>query len=129
MKPNYIKGVDATIQEAKRLNKKAAVFVIGGEWCPWCVILKKNLALSDTLDKALIEDGFVIGYQEVDKKAVDTSGIRDRFSIPGIPFFIIFDEQGKVIASTEYPGEKETPAEEAMDLYVKWVRSHNDDAL
>lgn len=98
---------------ARKENKK--VFIIfHASWCGWCH--KMDTAMNDPVCKKFFDDNFVIRHLVVneskDKRHLENPGA-DAFKTryygkdQGIPYWLLFDQEGKFIADSKYrkPGE------------------------
>jgi glutaredoxin len=98
---------------------------VGGEWCKWCVKLKETLTKDNRLIQAIAEDSLQLAWVTVNKKTVDQSGIRERFNVKSVPYLLLLNPEGATIEATEFIGDEDVNINE----YLRWLRSHNDDAL
>ena len=118
-------NVDAALNAAKNNGRSTAVFIVGGEWCKWCVKLKETLTKDNRLIQAIAEDSLQLAWVTVNKKTVDQSGIRERFNVKSVPYLLLLNPEGATIEATEFIGDEDVNINE----YLRWLRSHNDDAL
>ena len=104
-------SADAIMKEAyataKKENKK--VFVIfHASWCGWC--RKMDTSMNDASCKKFFNDNFVVRHMVVDeskdKKNLETPGgqefkIKYRGEGTGLPFWLIFDNNGNLLADAK----------------------------
>ena len=104
-------SADAIMKEAyaiaKKENKK--VFVIfHASWCGWC--RKMDTSMNDASCKKFFNDNFVVRHMVVDeskdKKNLETPGgqefkIKYRGEGMGLPFWLIFDNKGNLLADAK----------------------------
>ena len=104
-------SADAIMKEAyaaaKKENKK--VFVIfHASWCGWC--RKMDTSMSDASCKKFFDDNFIVRHMVVDeskdKKNLETPGgeefkIKYRGEGMGLPFWLIFDNNGNLLADAK----------------------------
>ena len=94
-------------QEAAKENKN--VFIIfHASWCGWCHKMDKSM--NDETCKKFFEDNFVIRHLVVDesddKKNLENPGadeLRKKYygDGQGIPFWLLFDKEGKLLADSK----------------------------
>jgi uncharacterized protein YyaL (SSP411 family) len=90
--------------EARKENKH--VFVqIGGNWCPWCIMMHKFYTSDKQIDSIMRADyvRLMVNYSRENKNM----DLMERFGFPqrfGFPVIVILDSTGKVlhIQNTEY---------------------------
>jgi thiol-disulfide isomerase/thioredoxin len=92
---------------AKKENKK--VFVIfHASWCIWC--RKMDTSMNDAICKKFFDDNFIVRHMVVDeskdKKNLETPGgqefkIKYRGAEMGLPFWLIFDSNGSLLADAK----------------------------
>ncbi|MBK6938394.1 MAG: thioredoxin family protein [Chitinophagaceae bacterium] len=102
------------LQEAGTLaaNEKKNVFVIfTASWCIWCKKMDKSM--NDPLCKNYFNDNYIIRHLVVDespdKKHLENAGADSLRKVyhgdgQGIPFWLIFDKDGKLLADSNMPG-------------------------
>jgi len=108
---------EAILKEAyaKAATENKKVFVIfHASWCGWCH--KLDSSMNDMACKKMFQTNFVIVHLTVDeskdKKNLETPGadaFRAKYhgEVAGLPFFLIFDKDGKLLADSKIrkPGE------------------------
>ena len=102
-------------QVASRENKK--VFIIfHASWCGWCHKMDKSM--NDEICKNFFENNFVIRHLVVneseDKKYLENPGadeLRNKYygDEQGIPFWLLFDKDGKLLADSKIRTEGAGP--------------------
>lgn len=106
-----IKSTDVLLKEARQQaakeNKK--VFVIfHASWCHWCH--KLDTAMADASCKPLFDKSYVTCHLTVlengDKKSLENPGAMELLKAhhgdqQGIPFWLIFDKDGKLVADSQ----------------------------
>jgi thioredoxin-related protein len=102
---------DRILKEARAeaRNSKKNVFVIfHASWCIWCH--KMDSSMNDQACKKFFDDSYVIRHLVVheskDKKNLENPGSIDLLtkyggSDMGIPFWLIFDQDGKLLADSK----------------------------
>ncbi|MDB5230207.1 MAG: hypothetical protein JWN76_1012 [Chitinophagaceae bacterium] len=115
-------------KQAAKENKK--VFVIfHASWCGWCH--KMDTAMNDESCRKLFNDNYVIRHLDVmetnEKKALENPGAMDIMKEyggdnGGIPFWLVFDEDGKLLADSHMKAGVNTgcPAsKEEIDYFLQ----------
>ena len=102
-------------QAATKENKK--VFIIfHASWCGWCHRMDKSM--NDETCKKFFEDNFVIRHlvvdESTDKKNLENPGADELRNTyygvgQGIPFWLVFDKDGKLLADSKIRVEGEGP--------------------
>lgn len=100
---------------AAKENKK--VFVIfHASWCGWCH--KMDTSMNDPVCKKFFDDNFVIRHLVVnespDKKQLENPGAEElktkyHGNDQGIPFWLIFDQKGNLLADSKIRSAAEGP--------------------
>lgn len=133
---------------AAKENKKVFV-MFHASWCGWCHKMDKSM--NDESCKKYFDDNFVIRHLVVnespDKKHLENPGAEDLKNLyhgkgQGIPFWLIFDKDGKLLADSKMRKKDEgheagensgCPAsEEEVDFFIsvlKKTTSLNKDEL
>ncbi len=103
-------------QVASREHKK--VFIIfHASWCGWCHRMDKSM--NDGTCKNFFEDNFVIRHlvvdESTDKKNLENPGadeLRNKYygEGQGIPFWLVFDKDGNLLADSKIRAEGAGPA-------------------
>ena len=100
-----------TITQAKKEHKKAFI-MFHASWCTWC--RKMDKSMNDDACKALFEKNYVINHivvlESKDKENLNNPGSMDMLKQykgdkGGIPFWLIFDENGKLITDSKTRAE------------------------
>ncbi len=102
-------------QQAAKENKN--VFVIfHASWCGWCHKMDKSM--NDDMCKKFFDDNFVITHLVVDespdKKNLENPGadeLRKKYygDGQGIPYWLVFDKEGKLLADSKMRTEGAGP--------------------
>jgi len=96
-----------TIAQAKKEHKKAFI-IFHASWCVWC--RKMDKSMNDEACKALFEKNYVINHITVlenkEKENLNNPGSIDMLKQykgdkGGIPFWLIFDENGKLLTDSK----------------------------
>ena len=95
------------------------VFIIfHASWCGWC--RKMDKSMEDPSCKSFFDDNYVIRHlvvdESADKKQLENPGrdaFRDQYhgNGTGIPFWLIFDANGKLLSDSRIRKEKDGPEE------------------
>jgi thioredoxin-related protein len=97
---------EATQQAAK--EKKNVLIIFHASWCGWCH--KMDSSINDKACKKFFDDNYVIRHLVVDeskdKKNLENPGadeLRTKYNgdNEGIPFWLIFDKDGKLLADSQ----------------------------
>jgi thioredoxin-related protein len=109
--------LSAALQEAARDHKN--VFIIfHASWCGWCH--RMDTAMNDPLCKKFFQDNFVIRHLVVleskDKVQLENPGaeamrLKYHGKDQGIPFWLIFDKDGKLLADSKIRKAGQGPEE------------------
>jgi thioredoxin-related protein len=125
-----IETVDKVLNEASASHKPALIFILGGDWCRWCVKLKEAIKNEPGFLDRLRREDVAVGFVQVDRKEVDVSGVRDRFGVKSLPYAVLVSPDGKIDAATEFIGDGLGEDEDArLEGYVSWLRNVNSAAL
>jgi len=102
-------------EEAAR-EKKNVFLIFHASWCGWCHRMDKSM--NDEGCKKFFDDNFVIRHMVVDesadKKDLETPGaaeLRTKYhgDNQGIPFWLVFDKDGSLLADSKMRKEEEGP--------------------
>ncbi len=105
------KTADQVLQEAcntARQQKKKVFLIFHASWCGWCHVMDKKMNLPEM--KPYFDKNYVVEHIDVmehgDKKELETPGGMELMKKyggdeKGIPFWLIFDENGKLIADSQ----------------------------
>lgn len=97
-------------------EKKNVLVMFHASWCGWCH--RMDTSLNDPACKKFFDDNFVIRHLVVDeskdKKQLENPGADDmrrqyHGEGQGIPFWLIFDKDGKLLADSKIHKEGEVP--------------------
>ncbi|SEN44119.1 Thioredoxin-like [bacterium A37T11] len=103
---------DAVLKTAYKLaarEHKNVIVIFHASWCGWCH--KLDSAIQDPVCKQLFNDNYVITHLTVlespGKKQLENAGAQELLTKykgdkEGIPFFLIFDANGKFLADSKY---------------------------
>lgn len=129
-------SADDIMKEACRqavAEKKNVFIIFHASWCGWCH--KMDTAMNDPKVKKFFTDNYVIRhmvvYESENKKEQETRGALDLLKTykgdeQGIPYWFIFDKEGKLLADSKMPHDNEydntgCPATEAEVTYFTGV--------
>jgi thioredoxin-related protein len=96
-------------------EKKNVMIIFHASWCGWCK--KLEASINDPACKEYFDKNFVIRYLTVleakDKKNLENPGANDLFEQNGgkgggIPYFLIYDKKGKLLADSKMDVKKPT---------------------
>jgi thioredoxin-related protein len=102
---------DAYKQAAK--EKKNVMVIFHASWCGWCK--KLDASIEDPSCKEYFDRSYVIVHLTIleskDKKNLENPGAEDLFNENGgkgggIPYFLIFDKNGSLLADSKFKPEK-----------------------
>ncbi len=105
---------EASVQAAK--ENKNVFIMFHASWCGWCHRMDKSM--NDAAVKKFFDDNYVIRHLVVDeakdKKNLENPGateIRAKYNGDGqgIPFWLVFDKDGKLLADSKMRKEDEGP--------------------
>lgn len=94
-------------QTAAKENKNVFI-MFHASWCGWCH--KMNKSMNDETCKKFFDDNFVIRHlvvnESADKKNLENPGAEELNKKhygegQGIPFWLVFDKQGKLLADSK----------------------------
>jgi len=127
-------------QQAIIENKKVFV-MFHASWCGWCH--KMDNSMNDPACKKFFDDHFVIRYLVVDeskdKKNLENPGaaeLRTKYHGDGvgIPFWLVFDKDGKLISDSKIRKEGEGPeqgyntgcpaSEKEVDFFIDLLKKN-----
>jgi len=127
--------------QAARENKKV-LLIFHASWCGWC--RKMDASLRDNNIQPLINENYITThltvYESKDKKELENPGALEFLTQhggadKGIPFWLVLDENGNVLADSQYKPKQNTgcPASEEEVAYfisvLKKTSSLNNDQL
>lgn len=101
--------IEAAVQQAKKENKSVLIEFTGSDWCPPCIMMRKNVfSKKEFIDQAskkyvLVEIDVPKGDEELAKKH---QPIAEKYEIEGFPTVILLDSNGKEFSRffpTEFP--------------------------
>lgn len=104
--------LEKAFAEAKEKDKPVLVEFTGSDWCPPCIMMRKNVfSKKEFVSKAsedfiLVELDYPNGDPELKKK---NDPYARKYEIEGFPTVILFDSKGKEFDrffATEYPNEE-----------------------
>ena len=108
-------SADEIMQEALQQaakEKKNVLIIFHASWCGWCH--RMDSSINDKTCKKFFDDNFVIRHLVVDeskdKKVLENPGA-DEFRIKyhgdqqGIPFWLVFDKDGNLLADSQMRAE------------------------
>jgi thiol:disulfide interchange protein len=90
--------LDAAIEQAKKDKKSVLVEFTGSDWCPPCIMMRKNVfSKKEFVEEAskkfvLVEIDVPKGNAEVREK---NEPIAEKYEIEGYPTVILLDSEGK----------------------------------
>lgn len=95
-----------TAQKQAKKEKKKVFVMFHASWCSWCKKMEKNMQ-ADAVKK-MFDDNYVTTFltvQEHTNKALENPGAAELLAgykgdKSGIPFWVILDEKGKVLADS-----------------------------
>lgn len=125
-------------QQAAKENKNVFV-MFHASWCVWCH--RMDTSMNDASCKKFFDDNYVIRHMVVDeaevKKNLETPGaaeMKTKFNGDGqgIPFWLVFDKDGNLLADSKMRKEGEGPekgdnagcpaTEKEVDFFVEVLK-------
>lgn len=106
--PQTASEVLKAAQQQAQVENKNVMIIFHASWCGWCH--KMDSSLADKSCRQFFEDNFVIRHLVVDespdKKKLENPGadaLRAKYygDNQGIPFWLIFDKNGKLLADSQ----------------------------
>lgn len=116
---SQVPSADAIMKDAYKIaaTEKKNVFVMfHASWCGWCH--KMDTSMNDPSCKKFFDDNYVIRHLVVDelktKKDLENPGadeFRKRYfgDDQGIPYWLVFDKEGKLLADSKMRAEGDGP--------------------
>ncbi|HEY0678904.1 MAG TPA: thioredoxin family protein [Chitinophagaceae bacterium] len=108
-------------QKAGR-EKKNVFLLFHASWCGWCH--KMDTAMNDPAVKKFFDDNYVIShlvvYESKDKKGLENPGALElltkyKGNDQGIPYWLVFDKNGRLLADAQMRPEGAGPATEGKN--------------
>lgn len=108
-------SADAVLKEAYQraaVEKKNVFVIFHASWCAWCH--KMDSSINDPFIKRFFADNYVIThlvvYESKGKEKLENPGALDLLTRYGgadfgIPFWLVFDKDGKLLADSKYKAE------------------------
>lgn len=101
--------VEAAIAQAKKENKAVLVEFTGSDWCPPCIVMRKNVfSKKEFVEKA--SKDYVLVEIDVPKKDKELAArnqiVAEKYKIDGFPTVVLLDKNGKEFTrfyASEYP--------------------------
>ncbi len=121
---NWISDIEEALNERESQQKRLLMIFKGaGDWCRWCNKLDELLKESSALEDYLESEGILAAKIGIPRKSEDEAGIRERFGITGIPFFVFYAEDGRIEGTAEFIDGGNAQS------YVSWIESVDSSAL
>ena len=118
-------AVDAAFARARKSGKNVIVD-LGGNWCSWCRELAATMDLPEA--KPFIQANFeVVSVNTAsDKGKLDDRNVQilKRFGIKkidGVPFLVVADPNGRILASSSDVTDKQ---HETPQLMINWIAAY-----
>ena len=125
--PDATTVLKEAFQKAK-VEKKNVLLMFHASWCGWC--RKMDTALADPAIKSYIDKAFVITHLTVkevpQKKNLENPGADEILKAQGadkmgIPFWIVYDGDGKILANAIMPNGENTGCPAADNEVAHWM--------
>lgn len=101
--------IEEAVATAKKEKKSVLVEFTGSDWCPPCIMMRKNVFSKKDFVDAASKD-FVLVEIDVPKKDKELAArnqiVAEKYKIEGFPTVILLDESGKEFTrffASEYP--------------------------
>lgn len=121
LKAQEIASADAVLKEATafaKIENKNVLVIFTASWCSWCHKMQDNI--NDSSVKAFFDANYVVRYLTVketpEKKNLENRGadlllIKYHGNKSGIPFWLVFDGDAKLLADSKSRKAGEGPAQ------------------
>ena len=125
--PDAATVLKEAFQKAK-VEKKNVLLMFHASWCGWC--RKMDTALADSAIKSYIDKAFVITHLTVketpQKKNLENPGADEILKSQGadkmgIPFWIVYNADGKILANAIMPNGENTGCPAAEEEVAYWI--------
>ena len=93
------KDLEAAMTQAKAENKRILLDV-GGNWCPWCLVLDRTLA-SDAELHSLIEKNYVVVHVNFSKENQNETLLQQYPKAQGYPAWYVLSAEGKLLKAED----------------------------
>ncbi len=103
-------------------EKKNVIVIFHASWCGWCH--KMDSSMADISCKKMFQDNYVTCHltvdESADKKKLETPGADEFRKIyhgekEGLPFWLVLDSKGKLLADSRLPAAGETVGKEGAN--------------
>lgn len=117
--------IDTAVRTARHRNQRV-LLSLGGNWCGWCIKLHKLFDENQEIAK-LLDEEFVVGWIDsanLDKVAAFGADARKEIGKHGVPFLVVLDADGKVLALQDTGSLEEGPVHDPAKVkaFLKtWV--------
>jgi thioredoxin-related protein len=119
--PESAKSILDKAYKQAAAEKKNVFVIFHASWCGWC--RKLEASINDSSCKGFFNKSYIIRELTVmergDKKTLDNPGALDLYKSyseeEGIPYFLIFDSKGKLLADSKYVSPN-TPAAKPSNM-------------
>src|SRR5260370_802820 len=86
----------AAAEVAANAQHKNILLDVGGNWCPWCILLDRTLHKDAKLNDAL-ESNFVVVHVNWSIDSQNKAFLANYPKVSGYPFFFVLSSNGKLV--------------------------------
>lgn len=86
----------AAAEAVAKTQHKNILLDVGGNWCPWCIVLDRTLHQDPQLSSA-IESTFVVVHVNWSRENQNQAFLSRFPKVSGYPYFFVLSESGKLL--------------------------------
>jgi thiol:disulfide interchange protein len=117
-----VNGDILAAQAEARHTGKRVLLELGGEWCKWCHIMDRTFAENPDL-LALRRQNYVTVKVNVSRENMNKEAIKRFGEIPGFPYLIVLDADGKVVRK-QNTGDLESGRGYDLDRFRRFLEKY-----